>query len=1755
MAAAPTIPGYLVRERLAESASSVVHRATRQADGASVCVKIHRDEFPGPRELARYEHEFAIGRELQLGGVVRYWALEPYRRGYALVTEDFGAVDLQQVARMGFDLRRFLDVARGLAAALAGLHEQEIVHKDVKSANVVVRLDDVTVKLIDLGLATRVRRDLRAGARPQELGSLAYVSPEQTGRIGRSVDQRSDLYSAGVTLYELAVGRLPFATTDPLELTHCHIARAPRAAHELQPRLPEAVSAIIHKLLAKAAEERYQTASGLLVDLDRCRAALGRRGDIPAFELGADDRSDRLQISERLFGRADPLATQRRAFDAVRGGASRLLLVSGEPGLGKSALVQELRVPLVEHGGLFAAAKFDPLRNDRPYRALSEALGGLIRQTLSLPEERLASYRAAVNAALGAGVATLAALVPELALLCGPTPPVPAGEVHDAGARLRLLVQGLLRALTCERRVVALALDDLHWADLASLDLVLALVGDAEEAVPRVLVIATYRSGEGDLSPAAIAALRRIEAPHPSIVRVHLEPLTRADVRAWFGETLGREPDAVAALADLAHARTLGNPFFLSQWLTALRDVGGLAFVRGRQRWEWDLGAAQRLAAADNVLELLARAIAGLAEPVQAIVRTAAALGARFDLSTLATVRQRSAEDVARDLEEAVRAGLLVLAAEDDSYQFIHDRVQQAAYAAIAAPERHALHRSIARLLLARDDDALVFSIVAHYHQGGPLAAEERRELAALELRAGRRARASSAYTAAHAHFTAGLALLGEPPDDPALALAFHAELAEASVALADYEQLTTHVDAVLRGTDDLFEQTAVRMLRLQALQAQNRLGEAIDEAWEILRSLGVSLPRRPGRLRVVLAALWISVRLSRRSAAELAALPPMTDARELAIVRVLGRVLPLLYQSAPALLAIVVAELARRSLAGAVAPLAPYALASCGIVALAGLRNIAAGNRLARLASEVVGRVPVVEREAAYIGARHLFLGPWSAPYRASLAPALRGLQVATAAGDLSTAALNAVGYCYFLFLASEPLERVEAEIAVHEASIRAMRQERFRGDLGRLRQIIANLRGEATVAPPVDGDHFDEQTETARWLAAGDRTAVGSLHVLKGMYFLLFGDAATALASLRAAAPFEPTLRGSFYSTLLCFYEALAVLIAAPREAGLAASALPRLQAWAKHAPENHAHRVALITAELARVRDDPIAAMAAYDRAITLAGEHGLVHEEALACERAADYYAARDLRRVARAYRADAIRAYRHWGADAKVAQLQSLEPDLALAEPRAPTLETSPSVSSSSLIALDASAVTRAAQAISSEILPAALVERLLRIVLASAGARRGALVFVRDGALFVEAQATLDEHRAFAPRALRLDDAADIAVGVVHFVHRTLEPVVLGNAAREGPFVDDPHVRASGARSVLCVPLMHRKDQLAGLLYLENELTTDAFTESRVELLRMLSAQAAISLTNARLYEELQQALARQTRLAEAHLRFVPREFLHSLHRGGIDEVELGDSAEKDMSILFADIVGFATMLEGLSSAAAIELLNEYLSYMEPAILEHGGFVDNYIGDAIVALFDEEADRAVLAALAMLRALKRLNARRRAAGTSALRMGIGLNTGRLTMGTIGGPSRLKCSVLGDSVNLAARVESLTRTYGVPLLISHHVHARLADPGRYCLRPVDRVQVVGKAEVVDLYEVFDADPPELCARKQAMLPIFSKALERYRARAFADADELLRGCEELVPGDTVVAVYRERCRALQAEAPGPAWTPVTRLLHK
>jgi hypothetical protein len=700
-------------------------------------------EHPAPAFVDRLTHEYGLKDELDGRSALRPLALVREHARTMLLLEDPGAKPLAQLLGRPMEMGRFLRFAAGLSAALRRVHEHGLIHKDIKPANVLVDVASGQVWLTGFGIAARLLRERQAPEPPELVaGTLAYMAPEQTGRMNRSIDARSDLYSLGVTLYEMLTGTLPFMASDPMEWVHCHIARQPMPPAERLKDVPVPVSAIVSKLLAKTAEERYQTAAGLEHDLRRCLAEWETRHRIRTFPLGQHDTPDRLLIPEKLYGREREIETLLAAFDqVVASGRPKLVLVSGYSGIGKSSVVNELHKALVPPRGLFASGKFDQYKRDIPYATLVQAFQSLIRSLLAKSDAELAGWRDALCAALDPNGRLMIDVVPELKLLIGEQPPVQELSPQQDQGRLQMVFRRFLGVFARPEHPLALFLDDLQWLDAATLDMLVDLLTHGD--VQQLLVIGAYRDNEVDSTHPLMRRLDTIRKEGAWVEEISLAPLAREDLKRLIVDTLSCAPTRAAPLARLVHEKTGGNPFFAIQFISSLAEEGLLRFDHAAARWRWDLNRLRGKAYTDNVVDLMVGRLNRLPVQTQGALRQLACLGNVARITMLSVVLEKSVGDVHSDLWDAVRLELIEHL--ESAYGFIHDRVHEAAYSLIPEPLRAEAHLRIGRLLAAHtpaqklEED--IFEIVNQLNRGALLitSRDERERFAELNLHAGQR--------------------------------------------------------------------------------------------------------------------------------------------------------------------------------------------------------------------------------------------------------------------------------------------------------------------------------------------------------------------------------------------------------------------------------------------------------------------------------------------------------------------------------------------------------------------------------------------------------------------------------------------------------------------------------------------------------------------------------------------------------------------------------------------------------------------------------------------------------------------------------------------------------------------------------------------------------------------------------------------------------------------------------------------------------
>jgi PAS domain S-box-containing protein len=1457
------------------------YRASRDEPGGArrtFMVVTPASENPTTEILDRLAHAYGLRDHLDAPWAVRPLDLIHERGRTMLVLEDPGAEPLHRLLGSPMELPRFLRLAEALVAALRGLHERGLIHKDINPSNILVDGPTNQVWLMGFGFASRLPRERQALIPPEFIpGTLPYMAPEQTGRMNRSIDSRSDLYSLGVTLYQMLTGALPFSAHDPMEWVHCHIAKIPVPPHERLESIPAPISQIVMKLLAKTAEERYQTAASVAQDLRRCLAEWERLSRIDQFPLAEHDLSDRLLIPEKLYGRSREIAALLGSFDQVIAtGAPRLVLVSGYSGIGKSSVVNELHKVLVPPRGLFVSGKFDQYKRDIPYATLAQAFQGVIRQILGKSEAELQGWRNALGEGLAPNGQLIVDLIPELELVIGKQPPVAEISPQDAKRRIQTVLRRFIGVFARPEHPLALFLDDLHWLDAATLDLLEDILGQHD--IGHLLLIGAYRENEVDATHPLMRKLDAIRQAGGIVNDIVLTPLSYGDLGQLITDSLSCEPQRARPLIQLIQEKTGGNPFFSIQFLHALADEALLVLDPREARWCWDIDRIHAKRYTDNVVDLMVVKLNTLPAKTQTLLCQLACVGSGAAFALLGTVCETSQEDLHDSLWEAVRAGLVLRS--EETYAFRHDRIQEAAYSLIPEDARADVHLRIGRLLVAHTPpdrlEEAIFDIVNQLNRASSLvtAPEEREHLAELNLLSGKRAQAASAYESALNYLTTGAALLTGDSWQPRRELRFalelaiaHCEFASRAIAEAEERLRSLSIRAVTTA-----ERVAVACLQVDVYQGIDRSDEAVAVGLRVLRYLGVDIPAHPTEADARDAYDGVSTRLGARAIEDLLGLPLMSDPDSLAAVDLLIRVaVPGHYSRGRHFFAVAVCTAVSLGLERG------HSDASC--IAYAQLATLAThsgqfntGYRFGRLGCLLAER-PGSQRFQARTLQTFGAIMPWTQHVQEGREVLSRAFDLASRTGEISYAGYACGQLNTNHLFAGIPLTEAQRQAEDGFAFARKVGFRTLEGwILGQL-GIIRSLRGLTNRLGAFDDAVFRESD------LEGDLAGKPALAIAECSYYIrklqarfLAGEYVGAMEAAYRAQP----MLWNFFSRLVIveyhFYDALchaAVHDSASPEDRKQHRArlmehLEKLETWAFHCPENFENRAALVGAEIARLDGRDFDAQRLYQKAIRSARANGFVQNEALACEVAARFYAARDLEDLAEMYLVRARDGYLRWGADGKVRQLEARYPQLAMAEPRGEMrAATSPDQQ------LDIATVVKASQALSSEMLLPRLVERLMTIAVQNAGADRGLLILPHESDYRVEAEARVDGEQI----VLRYDACIGRAApeSIIRYVMRTQESMILDDAANQNLFSEDPYFGLRRQRSILCLPLI-RQGALVGLLYLENALASHVFTPGRARLLELLAGQAAISLENTRLYGDLEEREAKVRRLVDSNI-------------------------------------------------------------------------------------------------------------------------------------------------------------------------------------------------------------------------------------------------------------------------------------------
>lgn len=1764
------IKNFVLSKKIHETGQSILYQGYSLSQNRKVIVKQLKKESANEQQILRFKREYDISKSLNENGTVAVYEYEADDKinNYYFTMEDYSNTTLKEFmnSRALANVEIFLRLALDITQALEAIHQHKIIHKDLNAYNILYN-QTKGVKIIDFGIASCLPKEEFEIQHFETLeGNLAYISPEQTGRMNRSIDYRTDYYSLGVIFYEMATGILPFVSDDMLEMIHCHIAKSPIPPSEINPNLPKMISEIILKLMSKSVEDRYQSTFGIKADLEKCLKEWQETKKIETFKLGSSDVSLRFQIPEKMYGREKEKQILFEVYDKVcSNGESSVVLVSGHAGVGKTRFIHEIYKPNALANGFFISGKYDQYNKNIPYSALIQALQELIQRILTENETTIHKWRAKLNQALENNGNVVLNSLPDLEKIIGPQPPLQELGLEESKNRFKYVFKKFIHSLASKEQPLVIFLDDFQWADISSLDLLEMLLNESKH----ILLLGSYRDNEVDLAHPLTKLIKELDKNNITVTSILLKPLELQNVEDLLADTLHRRIEDIKELAHICFIKTQGNAFFLLQFLQTLFKNELIQFDLQKGEWRWDGAKIAKKGYTDNVVEFMEQKVRELPLETQKTLQLASCLGNRFDLKTLSSVRGLSANQVADELWIALQEGLVLPLDEsyqtvtdkiNISYQFLHDRVQQAAYSLIKENEKETIHLMIGRMLLEKTPESVlnkkIMTITNHINFGLRLVSDEKEKInyANLNLLAGIKAKASIAYKQANAYITTGLSLLSKESwaKHYDLMLALSTQAFETAYLTNDKKVMDEYANTILSHAKSLQDKVNVYELNLNYLATHQQFEEGVDLALKALKLFGVSIPKHPSKFAVGLALVKTKLLLATQSWRKLANLPPMTDPHWLAAMRIGAAAGTVCILWNPFLAVFLVHEAIKITLKYGVCPLSANSYVSYGMLVSSILKNPKQGYLYGQLGIQLAERFNFESQKPQTYLVANICINPWYEHLNKFVPDLPNKIQHSLSIGDLSNAGYLSSGYISQLIFYSKNLRTFLEECNQYAHLMRSY-------DLNTPYQYLICFWLIALYVSQSDPNQLNKLESEfnfdwllAKAIASKDESEIVGLYCIQLYKGYFLEEQQNALSAALAVDNYLDSFIGfQVISVMVYLFSSLILLKAYPKAGkekkvylALIEKYLDKLKFRAKYAPMNFLHIYYLVKAQYAATFKYYKKAEKYFELAINKAHENDYIYVEAMANELMAKMYFKRKKDNLARLYINQAYYSYNRWGSLAKVKKIQDkYRQFLWIINPADNIKSIIDNLAQSRNIpnlnaTFDLSTIIKSTQTLSKEIILNILLKKMMKIVIENAGAKTGYFLMEKEGQWYIEAEGGFGEE----PKVLcSLPIRNMLPESIVNYVINTQKAVLLDDATEDKNFVNDPYIKLIRPKSILCMPLL-RKGELAGILYLENRLSRHVFTEDRLDLLQLLTSQIIISIDNAKMYKdifelnkELSDANKSLFKLNQAYARFVPQQFLNLLGKTSIVEVTEDNHTQKDMTVMFSDIRNYTAMSEKMTPEENFKFINEFIRNIAPEISAHAGFIDKYYGDGMMALFGK-ADDALKASISILQSLKPYNKMRKELNKPEIKIGIGLNSGKLMLGTVGIENRMDVTVISDAVNAASRVENATKDYHTTLLITDEVYSRLKNPDDYAIRRIDIASVRGKNKPVILYEVFNADNEETKKLKLSTKKDFEAAVDLYHDHEFELALDMFKKILAINKFDATARYYCKQCLA-------------------
>ncbi|WP_307472845.1 ATP-binding sensor histidine kinase [Cytobacillus purgationiresistens] len=1476
------LPGFRVLGIETENASIQFYKAYSIETGKQVLIKAGKSKEPSIQDNTSSIHEFHMSSQLKSDDILQPIKMVQHLNKYYFVYEYFSGITLEsflnnhQLLNIGDGLR----LAKNLATALSSLHQQQIIHKNINPENILLSKSTYDVKITGFNHSTLLlRENYSASIRPNEIdGQLNYISPEQTGRMNRSIDYRTDLYSLGVTLYRVFTGILPFLYNDPVQLVHAHLAKTPMKPVEMRKDLPNQISEVIMKLLEKPPESRYKSAWGVREDLGSCLSQYYALNEIKAFPLGERDQWNIFETARRIYGREGEISTIQAVFSKVSSGDLGIVFIPGQAGIGKTALVNEIHKPLIKEKGYFISGKFDQLQRQIPFAPIISAFQSLIRQIMTESPEQIARWKQKLEEELSVHNDVIVSIIPELKWLIGDEQiNIQEGSSVDTQRRFLFIFQKFIQVFAAKEHPLVLFLDDLQWADIASLEMLEYLLTQANSQY--LMVIGAYRHNEiNDQHPLkkTIKTLREEDVP---FVEIPLTNLSKATIYDWLGDSLLDSGKQTEELSFFMHRITQGNPFYTKQLLQSFYEDGHIVLLPEERRWAVQYNTIIESPINEDIINFIVGRIRLLPQETQNVLKLASCIGNLFDLKTLSIISQKPIKETANHLWAALEAGLILpndgwykwvypdeeaglLENRPPAYIFLHDRVQQAVYSTMTEEEQELAHVMIGRLLVkfSNQVENQLFTIVSHFNRSKQhLSSEETFKLTKWNILAGEKARASAAFIEALKYFKTASDLMGprwEEQYDLTLRLMYR--LGECQYVTGQFAEAEKTFDTILQNSRSQADKLDIYTMKMTLYTHMHRVEEAVQSGIRGLELYGMKFPKQTTKLDVAREFILVKQALLRKGKNGIENLPELVDKDKKNILNTMISMNASTYHIDQNLATLLMLRALRFTLKHGITDISALVMNNYSLILSAGFSDFKGSHEFGKLAlslSEKFGHIGIKGRVQFVYGS---FVNHWAGPISSTLEYLEKSQRYCLDAGNIHLAGANSSFIVITLLMKGTQIEQALDGLRNQIQFVNQIQYQISRGFLDEVQQWLEFLIG-------IRPSHSWEMKPVMN-----DDSAKIIHYTIRLQMSFIFNKSDYAQEILESLAPMinkRLTLvivpEYYFYHSLWLarFYEETEEAIEKRRIYQTLKRFIKKLKKWADLSPVNYQHKYLLLKAEMLRLtnkKPNEKEILTLYSDSIRFAEENGFIQDAAICNECAGRYFAHLGFSRLSHSFLMEAYHAYQKWGAKAKTEQMLQADENLSM--------RTISAFGDSSFF--DTHAALEATQSITKEIILDKLSDRLMQITMEYGGADRGILLFKKGSEFILSEHKSVDEYEAGLLKYKPIVGSGLISDKIVHFVDTSREAVVLDNAAAIGMFTDDPYVAERKTKSLLCLPILN-KGKVNGILYLENNKATHAFTEEKIQFLTFLSTQAAISIENAYLYEQMEHTVAKRT--AELH--------------------------------------------------------------------------------------------------------------------------------------------------------------------------------------------------------------------------------------------------------------------------------------------